>query len=166
MFKGKSEKSSQFESWRETVLLIFSELCELVSNQRLFTLDSIIERNNLTGKSHRDEFKKEKKKKRNAVQQTEQTMWMWHGFPEHRHNVAGMNRTKRGSFPGLCMGGFLFPFASSAFTSLILCLAEMHCCVACVASCCGPSRVAPEARPESVRKGCCVIGLAFERHVA
>lgn len=74
MFKGKSEKSSQFESWRETVLLIFSELSELVSNQRLFILDSIIERNYLTGKSPRDEFKKEKI--RNAVQQTEQTMWM------------------------------------------------------------------------------------------
>lgn len=71
MFKGKSEKSSEFESWRESVLLIFSELCELVSNQRLFTLGSIIERNYLTGKSHCDELKK----KRN-VEQTEQPLQM------------------------------------------------------------------------------------------
>lgn len=35
--------------------------------------------------------------------------------------------TKEAAFSGLCMGGFLFPFASSAFTSPILCLA--HCIV-------------------------------------
>lgn len=122
MFKGKSEKSSQFESWRETVLLIFSELCELVSNQRLFILDSVIERNYLTGKSPRDEFKKEKKKKCCSTNRTNHVDVTWICWTQTQ--CCRNNRTKRGSFPGLCMGGFLFPFASSAFTSPILCLAE------------------------------------------
>lgn len=122
MFKGKSEKSSQFESWRETVLLIFSELCELVSNQRLFTLDSIIERNYLTGKSHRDELKKKKEKKCCSTNRTNHVDVTWICWTQTQ--CCRNNCTKRDSFPGLCMGGFLFPFASSAFTSPILCLAE------------------------------------------
>lgn len=63
-------------------------------------------------------------------------------------------------------GWFVISVASSAFGSPILCLAEHIVVVLLVVSCCRPTKVAAEARPRTVRKGCCVIGLAFERHVA
>lgn len=162
MFKGKSEKSSQFESWRETVLLIFSELCELVSNQRLFTLDSIIERNYLTGKSPRDEFKKEKKKKCCSTNRTNHVDVTWICWTQTQ--CCRNNRARQLSRS--VHGWLLISFCLLCIHISHPLFGRVHCCVACVASCCGPSRVAPEARPESVRKGCCVIGLAFERHIA
>lgn len=123
MFKVKSEKSSEFESWRETLLRILSELWELVSNQKLFTLGSIIERNYLTVKSHRDALKKRKEKKNccstNRTTHVDGTWIRW-----KQTQCCRNNRTKRGNLPGQYMGGFFFPFASSAFTSPILCLAE------------------------------------------
>lgn len=71
-------------------------------------------------------------------------------------------------FVGLCMGGLLFPSASALCRSLSTVpalLGSAHCCVAS-----GVKQQAhqshPESRPGTVRKGCCVIGLAFERCVA
>lgn len=74
--------------------------------------------------------------------------------------------TKQGSISQSVHGWFLISFPLLCIHISHPVFGRVHCCVACVASCCGPSRVAPEASPESVRNGCCVIGLAFERHVA
>lgn len=116
MFKGKSEKSSHFESWRETVLLIFSELCEIVYfgfNYRKKLFDR---------KKSSWWIKKIKEKKCCSTNRTNHVDVTWICWTQTQ--CCRNNCTKRDSFPGLCMGGFLFPFASSAFTSPILCLAE------------------------------------------
>lgn len=71
-------------------------------------------------------------------------------------------------FVGLCMGGLLFPLPPPlprSPSSVLALFGSAHCCVAC-----GVKQQVhqshPEARPRTVREDCCVIGLAFERHVA
>lgn len=62
-------------------------------------------------------------------------------------------------FTALCMGGLFFvlpprfPLAA-------------HFVVLLVVLCSWSTKVFPEASHRTVRKGFCVIGLAFERHVA